>query len=645
MGLLAPASMERIVAARRAYFDDGREDGSLIDPAIYRSWSRCIAAARSETEAIEFEQVGRSRLSELVQRSQMLLDAGTGPVADLEKAIAGAGYAVLLTDSRGYAISAGGALAQQHPEIRQAIRPGVDLSEGAIGTSAMACALKERRPVRVFGPEHFFSANRLFHCAAAPIVDPRGGLIGTVDITRGSPHADFGALSLVTRCAQAIEYELFRRVPARAIVTLAWQPHSTESSADLILAFGDDGEILATNEAMRRFMGVETYQVGLQYEDLFEGRFGTMLSLLQGARGAIPVQLRSGICMYASLWARERQGAGLAAPAPALAVAGSGRAVRLKAAVVPDNAIPDFGDARINEELEIGFKALHSGLPVLVLGETGTGKDVMARALHARSPGCGGAFVAINCAAIPESLIESELFGYEEGAFTGARRGGAAGRIEQASGGTLFLDEIGDMPLHLQARLLRVLESKEVSRLGGSTTQRVDFQLVCATHQDIEQAVREGRFRRDLYYRINAFVLSLPPLRLRPHLKALACSILGSVSDGTREFAPEALARLAAHPWPGNVRELRNAITYAHAMAPAGPWIEAGHLPRSVLAPTPSEGLTPSPGDMQAGGLAKLEREAMRRALDDCGGNVRLAAQRLGISRATLYRRIHSGEV
>ena len=642
MGLLAPASMERIVAARRAYFDDGREDGSLIDPAIYRSWSRCVAAARCETETIAFEQVGRSRLSELVQRNQMLLEAGTGPIADLEKAIAGAGYAVLLTDSRGYAISVGGALEQQHPEIRQAIRPGVDLSEGAIGTSAMACALTERRPVRVFGPEHFFSANQLFHCAAAPIVDPRGGLIGTVDITRGSSHADFGALSLVTRCAHAIEYELFRRVPARAIVTLAWQPQSTEPSADLILAFGDDGEILATNEATRRFMGAETYQVGLHYEDLFEGRFGTTLTLLQGARGAIPVQLRSGICMYASLWARERQGAGLAAPA-VVGVAGAGRAARLKPAAVPDTTTSDFGDGRINAELEIGLKALHSGLPVLVLGETGTGKDVVARALHERSTRRDAAFVAINCAAIPESLIESELFGYEEGAFTGARRGGAAGRIEQAGGGTLFLDEIGDMPLHLQARLLRVLESKEISRLGGSTTQRVDFQLVCATHQDIGQAVREGRFRRDLFYRINAFMLTLSPLRLRPHLKALACSILAGLSDGARMFSPEALDRLVAYPWPGNVREFRNAIIYAHAIAPAGEQIGAGHLPRSVLAPVLPEGAATGGG--QAGVLASLEREAMRRALDECAGNVRLAAKRLGISRATLYRRIHSGEV
>ena len=642
MGLLAPASMERIVAARRAYFDDGREDGSLIDPAIYRSWSRCVAAARCETETIAFEQVGRSRLSELVQRNQMLLEAGTGPIADLEKAIAGAGYAVLLTDSRGYAISVGGALEQQHPEIRQAIRPGVDLSEGAIGTSAMACALTERRPVRVFGPEHFFSANQLFHCAAAPIVDPRGGLIGTVDITRGSSHADFGALSLVTRCAHAIEYELFRRVPARAIVTLAWQPQSTEPSADLILAFGDDGEILATNEATRRFMGAETYQVGLHYEDLFEGRFGTTLTLLQGARGAIPVQLRSGICMYASLWARERQGAGLAAPA-VVGVAGAGRAARLKPAAVPDTTTSDFGDGRINAELEIGLKALHSGLPVLVLGETGTGKDVVARALHERSTRRDAAFVAINCAAIPESLIESELFGYEEGAFTGARRGGAAGRIEQAGGGTLFLDEIGDMPLHLQARLLRVLESKEISRLGGSATQRVDFQLVCATHQDIGQAVREGRFRRDLFYRINAFMLTLSPLRLRPHLKALACSILAGLSDGARMFSPEALDRLAAYPWPGNVREFRNAIIYAHAIAPAGERVGAGHLPRAVLAPVLPEGTATGGG--QAGVLASLEREAMRRALDECAGNVRLAAKRLGISRATLYRRIHSGEV
>lgn len=199
------------------------------------------------------------------------------------------------------------------------------------------------------------------------------------------------------------------------------------------------------------------------------------------------------------------------------------------------------------------------------------------------------------------------------------------------------------MPLHLQARLLRVLESKEISRLGGSTTQRVDFQLVCATHQDIGQAVREGRFRRDLFYRINAFMLTLSPLRLRPHLKALACSILAGLSDGARMFSPEALDRLAAYPWPGNVREFRNAIIYAHAIAPAGERVGAGHLPRAVLAPVLPEGTATGGG--QAGVLASLEREAMRRALDECAGNVRLAAKRLGISRATLYRRIHSGEV
>ncbi len=637
MALPAPASMERIVAARRAYFDCGSEDGDLIDPAIYRSWSRCLAAARGESEAVEFEQVGRARLSELVQRNQLLLEAGAGPLADLEKAIVGAGYAVLLTDSRGYAIAVGGALAQQH-DIRQAFRPGVNLSEVAIGTSAMSCALNERRPVRVFGPEHFFSANKLFHCAAAPITDPRGGLIGTVDITRGSPDADFGALSLVTRCAHAIEYALFRRLAARAIVCLSWQPRPTEPAAELILAFGDDGEILATNEATRRFMGGDPCHGGLRFEDVFEGRFGATLTLLHGGGGVIPVQLRSGIRMFASLWGQAR-------PTPGAVTARGGRAARPAAACAdaqPPAESPAFGDARIEAELALGLKAVHSGLPVLVQGETGTGKDVMARQIHDRSARRGAAFVAINCAAIPESLIESELFGYAEGAFTGARRGGAIGRIEQAHGGTLFLDEIGDMPVHLQARLLRVLESKEVCRLGGHASQQVDFQLICATHQDVAKAVHEGRFRRDLYYRINGFQLTLPPLRQRADFKALAASILADLSDGGRSFTDAALAVLAAHRWPGNVRELRHALTYAHALAPQGEALAPAHFPRTLLADIAAGEAPAIPVDA-GGALESLEREAIRQALRAAGGNVRLAAQALGISRATLYRRINGG--
>ncbi len=633
MALLAPASMERIVAARRAYFDCGSEDGDLIDPAIYRSWSRCLTAARSESEDVEFEPVGRARLSELVQRNQLLLEAGAGPLADLEKAIAGAGYAVLLTDSRGYAIAVGGAVAQQH-DIRQAFRPGVNLSEVAIGTSAMSCALNERRPVRVFGPEHFFSANKLFHCAAAPITDPRGRLIGTVDITRGSPEADFGALSLVTRCAHAIEHELFRRLSARAIFSLSWQPHPTEPAADLILAFGDDGEILATNEATRRFMGGDPCQGALSFEDVFEGRFGATLTLLHGGGGVIPVQLRSGIRMFASLWGQARASTGVGA------VTARGRGGR--APTGANTPTPAFGDARIEAELALGLKAVHSGLPVLVQGETGTGKDVMARQIHDRSARRGAAFVAINCAAIPESLIESELFGYAEGAFTGARRGGAIGRIEQAHGGTLFLDEIGDMPVHLQARLLRVLESKEVCRLGGHASQQVDFQLICATHQDVAKAVHEGRFRRDLYYRINGFQLTLPPLRQRADFKALAASILADLSDGGRSFTDAALAVLAAHRWPGNVRELRHALTYAHALAPQGEALAPAHFPRTLLADIAAGEAPAIPVDA-GGALESLEREAIRQALRAAGGNVRLAAQALGISRATLYRRINGG--
>ncbi len=652
MSLLVPPTSERIIAARRAFFERGHEDGNLIDPAIYRSWSRCIAASREETEAVEFEQVSRTHINGLVQRNRMLMEAGLEAITDLEKAVAGAGYAVLLTDNHGHAISIGGALDQQHPSIRQALRLGVDLSEATIGTSAMSCAISEQRPVRVFGPEHFFSANRQFHCAAAPIVDPRGGLVGTVDITRGSSDADLGALSLVTHCAQAIEHELFRRIPARAIFTLSWQPNSTDPTSNMSIAFGDDAEVLATNDATRRFLGLDARCAGLFFEDIFAGRFGQTLSLLKSARQATPIQLRSGIQMFASLWPQDsHRSPGSTAARPGVSGAALPRMPQHDGARRPrDNPAPttiqSFGDERINGDLKLALKALASGLPILLLGETGTGKDVLSKLLHENSARGHAPYIAINCASIPESLIESELFGYDDGAFTGARRGGAPGKIEQAHGGTLFLDEIGDMPQHLQARLLRVLENKEVSRLGGSTLRKVDFQLICATHHPIEPAVQEGRFRRDLYYRINGFELEVPALRERMDIQSLATSILADISCGTRRFSDAALDLIVRHDWPGNVRELRNAITYAHAIAPEHEALGHEHLPKSVRTAANHKPSTEADKvTAPQGALLSMERNAIQKALGECGGNVSLAARSLGISKATIYRRIKSGEV
>jgi DNA-binding NtrC family response regulator len=271
---------------------------------------------------------------------------------------------------------------------------------------------------------------------------------------------------------------------------------------------------------------------------------------------------------------------------------------------------------------------------VLLLGESGTGKELVARAIHARSARRGRPFVAVNCAGIPEGLLESELFGHARGAFTGAVRE-KAGLFQAAEGGSLFLDEIGDAPPSLQVKLLRALETREVRPVGSTQAQRVDVRMIAATHADLPAAIRAGSFREDLYYRLNVIPIELPPLAgRRDDIPLLAQHFLEQASArqrrAARAIAPEALQCLLDHAWPGNVRELENAIERAVALA-EGDTIRPEHLPPLV------QGAVPPPA---AGTLAGLIAHAMQRALAETGGNRRAAARLLGIPERTFYRKL-----
>jgi transcriptional regulator with PAS, ATPase and Fis domain len=270
-----------------------------------------------------------------------------------------------------------------------------------------------------------------------------------------------------------------------------------------------------------------------------------------------------------------------------------------------------------------------SDAPVLVRGETGAGKEVVTRALHAASPRRRHPIVAVNCGALPKGLVESELFGTEAGAFTGARR--REGRIAEADGGTLFLDEIGELPPEAQAVLLRVLETREVSPVGGRSGRRVDFRLVCATHRALPEMVDAGHFRADLYHRIATLVVDVPPLRARiEDIPELAAALLGAEPDLT----PRAWRALRRHPWPGNVRELRNVLVRGLAEADGGT-IDTHHL---GLEP-PRAG--PATDAVWSGEpLRVMQRRWIRAALTAHGGNARAAARALGISPTTLYRHV-----
>jgi len=281
-----------------------------------------------------------------------------------------------------------------------------------------------------------------------------------------------------------------------------------------------------------------------------------------------------------------------------------------------------------------------SDAPVVVLGETGTGKEVVARVLHANSPRAGKPFVAVNVAALPADLLESELFGHGKGAFTGATSA-RRGLFEEADGGTLFLDEIGEMPLALQAKLLRALQDGEVRRVGENRSFAVDVRILCATHRDPAERVRQGLFREDLYFRLKVLTLKVPPLRARREdILPLAEQFLQDEKPRRRGFREDAKAKLLGYSWPGNVRELQNAVKHGAALATA-PEVGAADLPDDMQA-QPRESSTARSRQATFPTLAEVEHEHILRVVEACGGSQIEAARHLGISRNTLWRKLRS---
>lgn len=272
--------------------------------------------------------------------------------------------------------------------------------------------------------------------------------------------------------------------------------------------------------------------------------------------------------------------------------------------------------------------------PILILGETGTGKELFAHAIHAESPAARGPLICINCAAIPSELFEAELFGYEKGAFSGARNEGKAGQIELADGGTLFLDEIGELASGIQAKLLRVLDTGIVNRLGSINSRPVDFRLIAATNRDLDSMLKDGAFRADLYYRLSTFVLELPPLRMRKEdIMPIACAVLQALGLEYVAFAPETCELMRRAPWPGNARQLRNAVVHAAAMR-SGDRIMPADFPAGVLQAYGDA------GGQLACAVWNAEAEAIRNMLTRCGANVAATARALNISRSSLYEKM-----
>ena len=613
---------DQLAQARRTFFEWGGAPVGQVPATILQSWARCRNAGLEAVRNPDIEPVDAMRLREMRERHETLWRLARAEIEVLSSDADANGSMVILTDAEGWILDAGGDTGFLDKAGRVALMPGACWHESRVGTNAIGTAIHERRHVEVHGGEHYLPPHRILSCSAAPIFDPHGQLVGVLDISGESSASQRHALGLVRLAIANIEHRYFDDGIADCdLIRVHRDPALLGSSREGLLGFRN-GRLVVANRVGLDLFGLAHGELG---RATFDALFDEPLSRLR-SDGAF--HDCHGRAFYGRVDSAERQHR-----------APTRTPITVSPAARHAHADAPIFDAALDAELHRAGRVLDAGIPVLVQGETGSGKEVFARELHRRCARAGKPFVAVNCAALPEGLIEAELFGYEDGAFTGARKAGNPGLLRQADGGVLFLDEIGDMPLALQPRLLRVLQERELSPLGGGKPVKLDFALICATHRALDTAIDGGRFRADLYYRLAHHVIELPPLRAHVDRPRLIDELWQRLGEG-RRLGDDARAALADYDWPGNLRQLVACLRTVVALSEPGATISADGLPaylRSMSGSrvTPADTSAPPSVDLQA-----LNRQAMLAAIEACNGNVVHAARRLGISRSTLYRQL-----
>ncbi|MEQ6437117.1 sigma-54-dependent Fis family transcriptional regulator [Comamonas sp. w2-DMI] len=568
-----------------------------------------------------------------------------------------AGYVVLLTDTHGVAVDFINNPLFDQDWRRAGLWLGSCWTEEKEGTCAVALANLEQRAITVHHEEHFRAPNKKLTCSAVPIFGTDGRMLAVLDASAIESPDDKRSQHLVLQMVRsaarmAEDANFLHEFEHHHVLKLARRRDFLEVSADGMVALDEAGRIVAISQSLRE-QGALLPALGHCIEEVFDLRFEQVMQAAH--QGGYPLTMRhlaTGTQCFALMRPPRRRPSAPAAPSAA-----ARREVPPEAGADALQAIAGL-DPQMQTNTRQALRVLDKGLAILLHGESGSGKEAFAKAMHEASARRAQPFVAVNCAAIPETLIESELFGYREGAFTGARSKGARGKIAQAHGGTLFLDEIGDMPQAMQTRLLRVLAEREVTPLGSEQPIAVDVQLICATHRDLREMVAQGQFRLDLYYRLNSVTLELPALRDRTDKNALIDSLLRE--DGRqlygRAVAITAAARdlLLRHDWPGNIRQLKNVLRTAMALSGGEP-VSPEHLPAEIHGGQPP--MLPPERMLSLGGAqaaaaqgapmqeAQDGRTALLQVLKEHRWNVTEAARSLGLSRATVYRHMQKWEI
>jgi transcriptional regulator of acetoin/glycerol metabolism len=626
---------------------------NVTSDAVAHSWARCL-----NEHGLDPSQRRRppvlSRTEFPTRRNRMadVIDCARYEMTTLYQQLGDPQSAVVLTDTQGVILH----MVSSH-EFERVVQPlgleiGAVWSEAECGTNGMGTCVMEAGPVVVQQTDHFLSQYTGLTCSAVPVYEPGGEMCAVLDVSSSSTQAQQHLLVLLGMTARMIENRLMdKRFRDNHPIHFHSRPEFVYTLHEGKLVVDEEARILAANRSAVIQLGKSVRELkGHTLDEIFQTTLDDMLQRShRGAYHPIVVYRANAAHRFFAVArppAHEVEAAMARAcvRASSISVPQHSR-VATHAVVHPGRTVPaalTFGDPRLRAHLATARRVLSGGTPLLLRAETGAGKEIFARAVHAETPRADGPFVAINCASLPETLIEAELFGYRAGAFTGAEKGGRRGKIAQADGGTLFLDEIGDMPLALQARLLRVLDERRVTPLGTDESRPVDFQLISASHRHLHEMVAEGAFREDLYYRLAGIELHLPPLRERSDCPELIRSLLGELGRPDAAITPAAWDLLVSHPWPGNVRQLHHVLRSAVALSD-GAALTLEHFP-SLRAGGSSPCANAVLDEPEVSSLTQeqlQERQALRAQLEAQRWNVSHVAKTLGISRNTLYRRMH----
>ncbi|WCK56638.1 sigma-54-dependent Fis family transcriptional regulator [Aneurinibacillus sp. Ricciae_BoGa-3] len=610
----------------KRFVNEGVLDSARLNNRITESWYRCkkeqVNPYLNKAQLV----LSGDLLSIQKEKNAQLLDAATSHFARMSPAIMEAGMMALLVDADGYVLSLSGNYRTLEEARKINFIEGVRWTENEVGTNAIGTALQTREGIMINGTEHYSIASHKWSCAAMPIFNEEGQMLGVIDVSCPVDRSHPFMLGMVASIAYAIEREIAFRFSKRELALFEQSVELAEAhSNQFFVACNHKDVIIAASKLVRNKV---PQSIGMSVHEF----------------------LRNGYRIETQTPLRLKEDSAI-----------MGKCVFLAEQTLSNNMIfPVFspepfyfrGELGVSESFQATIKKIKLVAPtdsnVCITGETGTGKELVARALHENSSRKNGPFIALNCGSLPKELMQSELFGYVEGAFTGAKKRGYKGKFEQANQGTIFLDEIGEIPPAMQVALLRVLQERVVVPIGGTNEIPLDIRIITATHRNLAELVNKGLFRQDLYYRLNVYPIALPSLRERkediPHLVRYFCQ----KNNWNIPFTDKLINPLKQHHWPGNIRELLNTLERMHILLSDGR-MELNQLLDSLfVVETVQESDSPSQGELKemddvAPELKireKIQRQLMLDALKKTKGNVTAAAKFLDIPRSTFYKRL-----